>query len=71
MLPGLNYTHPHTQLTVPLGANYMLIDIPVNNCLNNNISRIYALKQFNFASLLHLSRAYGSNISGYKNVQFV
>ncbi|CAL5404233.1 unnamed protein product [Camellia sinensis] len=53
---------------VPLGANYHLIAIPVSNCLNNNISKIYVLTQFNSTSLYrHLSRAYTSNIGGYKN----
>ncbi|KAL0306697.1 UNVERIFIED_CONTAM: Glucose-1-phosphate adenylyltransferase small subunit, chloroplastic [Sesamum radiatum] len=57
---------------VPLGANYRLIDIPVSNCLNSNISKIYVLTQFNSASLnRHLSRAYASNMAGYKNEGFV
>ncbi|KAF5953159.1 hypothetical protein HYC85_011103 [Camellia sinensis] len=57
---------------VPLGANYHLIDIPISNCLNSNISKIYVLTQFNSASLnRHLSRAYASNIGGYKNEGFV
>ncbi|KAL7164126.1 hypothetical protein ACSBR2_040104 [Camellia fascicularis] len=57
---------------VPLGANYHLIDIPVSNCLNSNISKIYVLTQFNSVSLnRHLSRAYASNMGGYKNEGFV
>ncbi|XP_061360530.1 glucose-1-phosphate adenylyltransferase small subunit 2, chloroplastic-like [Gastrolobium bilobum] len=57
---------------VPLGANYRLIDIPVSNCLNSNVSKIYVLTQFNSASLnRHLSRAYASNMGGYKNEGFV
>ncbi|CAL5361043.1 unnamed protein product [Camellia sinensis] len=57
---------------VPLGANYHLIDILISNCLNSNISKIYVLTQFNSASLnRHLSRAYASNIGGYKNEGFV
>ncbi|GFP89309.1 glucose-1-phosphate adenylyltransferase small subunit chloroplastic/amyloplastic [Phtheirospermum japonicum] len=57
---------------VPLGANYRLIDIHVSNCLNSNISKIYVLTQFNFASLnSHLSIAYASNMGGYKNELFV
>ncbi|CAL5408503.1 unnamed protein product [Camellia sinensis] len=57
---------------VPLGANYRLIDIPVRNCLNRNISKIYVLTQFNSASLNHhLSWAYTSNMGGYKNEGFV
>jgi glucose-1-phosphate adenylyltransferase len=57
---------------VPLGANYRLIDIPVSNCINSNISKIYVLTQFNSASLnRHLSRAYSSNMGSYKDEGFV
>ncbi|CAL5421772.1 unnamed protein product [Camellia sinensis] len=57
---------------VPLGPNYHPIDIPVSNCLNSNISKIYVLTQFNSASLnRHLSQAYASNMGGYKNEGFV
>ncbi|XP_077237505.1 ADP glucose pyrophosphorylase 1 isoform X2 [Tasmannia lanceolata] len=65
-------TKKRAKPAVPLGANYRLIDIPVSNCLNSNISKIYVLTQFNSASLnRHLSRAYGSNMGGYKNDGFV
>ncbi|KAF6137976.1 hypothetical protein GIB67_041849 [Kingdonia uniflora] len=58
--------------TLLIGANYRLIDIPVSNCLNSNISKIYVLTQFNSASLnRHLSQAYASNMEGYKNEGFV
>ncbi|KAF6164753.1 hypothetical protein GIB67_041005 [Kingdonia uniflora] len=61
-------TKKRTKPAVPLRANYRLIDIPVRNCLNSNISKIYVLTQFNFASLnRHLSRAYASNMGGCKN----
>ena len=44
---------------VPLAAKYRLIDIPVSNCINSGINKIYALTQFNSASLnRHLSRTY-------------
>ncbi|CAL5080724.1 unnamed protein product [Urochloa decumbens] len=65
-------TKKRAKPAVPLGANYRLIDIPVSNCLNSNVSKIYVLTQFNSASLnRHVSRAYGNNISGYKNEGFV
>ncbi|KAG8386698.1 hypothetical protein BUALT_Bualt03G0176000 [Buddleja alternifolia] len=65
-------TKKRAKPAVPLGANYRLIDIPVSNCLNSNISKIYVLTQFNSASLnRHLSRAYASNMGGYKNEGFV
>ncbi|KAG8362622.1 hypothetical protein BUALT_BualtUnG0057400 [Buddleja alternifolia] len=56
-------TKKRAKPAVPLGANYRLIDIPVSNCLNSNINKIYVLTQFNSASLnRHLSRAYASNM---------
>ncbi|KZV51254.1 glucose-1-phosphate adenylyltransferase [Dorcoceras hygrometricum] len=65
-------TKKRAKPAVPLGANYRLIDIPVSNCMNSNISKIYVLTQFNSASLnRHLSRAYASNMGGYKNEGFV
>lgn len=65
-------TKKRAKPAVPLGANYRLIDIPVSNCINSNINKIYVLTQFNSASLnRHLSRAYASNMGGYKNEGFV
>lgn len=44
---------------VPLASKYRLIDIPVSNCINSEIYKIYVLTQFNSASLnRHLSRTY-------------
>merc|ERR1711966_484921 len=57
---------------VPLGANYRLIDIPVSNCINSNVNKIYCLTQFNSASLnRHLSQAYNANVGSYQNQGFV
>ncbi|KAH0736741.1 hypothetical protein KY285_012448 [Solanum tuberosum] len=65
-------TKKRAKPAVPLGANYRLIDIPVSNCINSTISKIYVLTQFNSASLnRHLSRAYASNMGSYKNEGFV
>jgi glucose-1-phosphate adenylyltransferase len=36
---------------VPLGGKYRLVDIPISNCLNSGINRIFVLTQFNSASL--------------------
>ncbi len=44
---------------VPLAGKYRLIDIPVSNCINSEILKIYVLTQFNSASLnRHITRAY-------------
>ncbi|MEI8249557.1 MAG: glucose-1-phosphate adenylyltransferase [Synechococcus sp. ELA057] len=36
---------------VPLAGKYRLIDIPISNCINSEINKIYVLTQFNSASL--------------------
>ncbi len=36
---------------VPLAGKYRIIDIPVSNCLNSGVNRIFILTQFNSASL--------------------
>lgn len=44
---------------VPLAGKYRLIDIPVSNCINSDITRIFVLTQFNSASLnRHISRTF-------------
>ncbi|MGD1941925.1 MAG: glucose-1-phosphate adenylyltransferase [Leptolyngbyaceae cyanobacterium] len=44
---------------VSLAGKYRLIDIPVSNCINSDIHKIYVLTQFNSASLnRHISRTY-------------
>lgn len=44
---------------VPMGGKYRIIDIPVSNCLNSEIYRIFVLTQFNSASLnRHIAQTY-------------
>ncbi|HEY9762569.1 MAG TPA: glucose-1-phosphate adenylyltransferase [Trichocoleus sp.] len=44
---------------VSLAGKYRLIDIPVSNCINSDINKIYVLTQFNSASLnRHISKTY-------------
>jgi len=44
---------------VPLAGKYRLIDIPLSNCINSGLSRIYVLTQFNSVSLhRHIRRTY-------------
>ncbi|PRW60444.1 ADP-glucose pyrophosphorylase small subunit isoform A [Chlorella sorokiniana] len=65
-------TKKRAKPAVPLGANYRLIDIPVSNCINSGVNKIYCLTQFNSASLnRHLSSAYNSNVGGYNSRGFV
>lgn len=50
---------------VPLAGKYRLIDIPISNCINSDILKIYVLTQFNSASLnTHVSRSY--RFSGFQ-----
>lgn len=62
--------YPLTKLrakpAVPLAGKYRLIDIPVSNCINSEIQKIYVLTQFNSASLnRHISRTY--NFTGFSD----
>ncbi len=44
---------------VPLAAKYRLIDIPLSNCINSGLNRIYVLTQFLSVSLhRHIRRTY-------------
>ncbi len=44
---------------VPIGGKYRLIDIPISNCLNANLRRIFVLTQYNSESLnKHLNQTY-------------
>src|SRR5438045_7399677 len=54
---------PLTQLrakpAVPVAGKYRLIDIPISNCLNSGINRIYVLTQFMSVSLhRHIANTY-------------
>jgi len=44
-------TRERCKPAVPLAGMYRLVDIPISNCLNSEINRIYLLTQFNTASL--------------------
>lgn len=46
-------------LQVPIGGCYRLIDIPMSNCINSGIKKIFIMTQFNSFSLnRHLARTY-------------
>lgn len=60
-------TKQRAKPAVPLAGKYRLIDIPVSNCINADINKIYVLTQFNSASLnRHLSQTYNLS-SGFGN----
>jgi glucose-1-phosphate adenylyltransferase len=44
---------------VPLAGKYRLVDVPISNCINSGLDRIFVVTQFNSASLnSHISRTY-------------
>ena len=64
-------TYRRAKPAVPLAGRYRLIDIPISNCINSGINRIFVLTQFNSASLnQHVQRAYRFDRfgSGFVNV---
>jgi glucose-1-phosphate adenylyltransferase len=44
-------TKERAKPAVPLAGKYRLVDIPISNCINSGLKRIYLLTQFNSASL--------------------
>ncbi len=56
-------TQHRSKPAVPIGGKYRLIDIPISNCLNSQLRRIFVLTQFNSASLnRHIRNAYHFDI---------
>jgi glucose-1-phosphate adenylyltransferase len=52
-------TNMRAKPDVPLAGKYRLIDIPISNCINSSINKMYVLTQFNSASLnRHLTQTY-------------
>lgn len=44
-------TKERSKPAVPIGGKYRLIDIPISNCLNSGLRRMFVLTQYNSASL--------------------
>ncbi len=52
-------TEDRSKPAVPIAGKYRLVDIPISNCINSQITRIYVLTQFNSASLnQHIKNTY-------------
>ena len=52
-------TKDRSKPAVPIAAKYRLIDIPISNCLNSGVKRMFVLTQFNSASLnRHIKNTY-------------
>jgi len=52
-------TKDRAKPAVPLAGKYRLVDIPISNCLNSELRRIFVLTQFNSSSLhRHIQDSY-------------
>jgi len=52
-------TKERSKPAVPLAGKYRLVDIPISNCINSGLRRVYLLTQFNSASLhRHIAQSY-------------
>src|SRR5208283_6005574 len=56
-------TKERSKPAVPFGGGYRLIDIPISNCINSGINRVFVMTQFNSASLnRHIVQTYKFDI---------
>ncbi|WP_179020131.1 glucose-1-phosphate adenylyltransferase [Winogradskyella forsetii] len=52
-------TEKRSKPAVPIAGKYRLVDIPISNCINSDIKRMFVLTQFNSASLnKHIKNTY-------------
>src|SRR5262252_4861863 len=52
-------TRDRSKPAVPLGGKYRLVDVPISNCINSDVIRMFVLTQFNSASLnRHIATTY-------------
>lgn len=52
-------TEKRSKPAVPIAGKYRLVDIPISNCINSEVKRMYVLTQFNSASLnRHIKNTY-------------
>lgn len=64
-------TATRSKPAVPIAGKYRLVDIPISNCINSDINRIYVLTQYNSASLnKHIKNTYQFSrfSSGYVDI---
>jgi len=59
-------TASRSKPAVPIAGKYRLVDIPISNCINSNINRMFVLTQYNSASLnKHIKNTY--QFSGFSS----
>ncbi len=52
-------TADRSKPAVPIAGKYRLVDIPISNCMNSDVTRMFVLTQFNSASLnKHIKNTY-------------
>lgn len=64
-------TATRSKPAVPIAGKYRLVDIPISNCINSNINRMFVLTQYNSASLnKHIKNTYQFSIfsSGFVDI---
>jgi glucose-1-phosphate adenylyltransferase len=56
-------TESRSKPAVPIAGKYRLVDIPISNCLNSDIYKMFVLTQFNSASLnAHIKNTYNFSL---------
>lgn len=59
-------TEKRSKPAVPIAGKYRLVDIPISNCINSDIKRMFVLTQFNSASLnRHIKNTYHFSFFSY------
>jgi glucose-1-phosphate adenylyltransferase len=64
-------TKHRSKPAVPIAGKYRLIDVPLSNCLNSNLRRVFVLTQYNSESLnQHVARTFKFDVfsSGFVSV---
>jgi glucose-1-phosphate adenylyltransferase len=64
-------TATRSKPAVPIAGKYRLVDIPISNCINSSINRIFILTQYNSASLnKHIKNTYQFSLfsSGFVDI---
>ena len=65
-------TQTRSKPAVPIGGKYRLVDIPISNCMNSDINRMFVLTQFNSASLnAHIKNTYNFSIFSHAFVDIL
>ena len=65
-------TESRSKPAVPVGGKYRLVDIPISNCINSDLFRIFVLTQFNSASLnAHIKNTYNFSVFSHAFVDIL